>query len=148
MAVAAAASQHHALSSVLRIPLPPFQSHTRSRVSLPPALPSLSLSHSSPFACFPSTASQPPSLQSLVLLSSLSLFRLPARRITPSLRDYLPSVFAFFYFSFSFFCSPFLCPPTSDGEREKDEENGGGPLSSSEPSFLSPSLQVFSREGR
>lgn len=83
MAVAAAASQHHALSSVLRISPPPFHSrltYVRASLYLLPSPPSLSLSHSTPRShVFPSTASQPPSLQSLVLLSSLSLFRLPAR---------------------------------------------------------------------
>lgn len=145
MAVATAASQHHALSSVLRIPSPLFHSRlTHARASLyllPLALPSLSLSHSFSFACFPSTGGLSASLApepSPVLLSSLSLFRLPAHNAFPiSLRR-----LRFFYFSFSFFRSPFLSPPTSDGERE----NGGRPSSSSEPSFLSPLLQVISRE--
>lgn len=141
MAVATAASQHHALSSVLRIPpLPSIRvSHTLARLSTscpPPA--SLSLSHSLPFACFlqplsllrsKASSSSPHSRSSVYLRTARLPFEtISLRRLHFFICLSLSSVYRFF------------CPPTSDGEREKDEENGGGPSSSSEPSLLSPSL--------
>lgn len=120
MAVATAASQHHALGSVLRIPPSPFHSRlTHARASLYLLLPTVSFSVPLvPIRRFPSTASQPPSLQSLVLLSSLSLFRLAAHRITPSLRDYLPSAFAFFLFLFLFLPFTVALPLLMEKERK------------------------------
>lgn len=115
------------LAPCFRFPLlPSCFSHTLARLSTSCPL-HLLLSptrfHSRVFRLRP----QPPSLQSLVLLSSLSLFHLPAHRITPSLFKTISlRRLHFFYFSFSFFRSPFLCPPTSDREREKDEEKVEG----------------------
>lgn len=137
MAVAAAASQHHAVSSVLRIPpLPSIRvSHTIARLSIacPPPFVSFSLPLV-PIRMFSvyglsilprSRTSSSPHSRSCVYL-----------RITPSLRDYLPSAFAFFSFSFSFF--RFFALLLLMEKDRKDEENGRRPSSSSgEPSFLS-----------
>lgn len=147
VAVAAAASQHLALSSLLRIPPLPSNrvSHTLARLST---------------SCPPRLFLSPTRPRSHVFrLRSLSLPRSRASSFSPHSRSSVstcaphnafpsrlsPFGVCIFFISLSL-SSVHRCPPTSDGEREKDEENGGGPSCFSEPSFLSPLLQVFSGE--
>lgn len=114
VAVAAAASQHHALSSVVRIPpLPSRLTHARAsfylllRVSF--SLPLVPIRMLSVYGLSASLAPEP-------RLSLLTLALPFTCTPLPSLRDYLPSAFVIFFY---FPRSPFLCPPTSDEEREK-----------------------------
>lgn len=148
MAVAAAASQHLALRLRASDSPPPFHSrltHARASLYLLPS-PSLSLSPTRPHS-------------HVFRLRSLSLPRSRASSFSPHSRSSVstcaphnafpsrlsPFGVCIFFISLSL-SSVHRCPPTSVGEREKDEENGGGPSCFSEPSFLSPLLQVFSGE--
>lgn len=154
MAVAAAASQHPALSSALSFGFLPSTrvSHTLARLyrllpSTPVLLLSLSLVYIRMLSVYGLSASLAPEPRSSLLTLALPFTCAPHNAFSSRLSPLGVCIF-FISLSLSSVHRFFALPLLIEKERERDEENGGGLSSSSEPSFLSPSLQVFSREGR